>query len=128
MLQFWYTEETARAVAEEVVDLAAGGGIACLACPSLFRCLRADFPDAAAHLLEYDRRFEVQLPMQCFLLNKSSAPSDSQHVSHHAGMRKRISRLEDTLGLAGHEFGQQSCLTTAPAQRSTESLDEVRKI
>lgn len=39
-----------------------GGGIACLACPSLFRRLRADFPDAQAHLLEYDDRFEARHP------------------------------------------------------------------
>ena len=57
--QFWYTEETAGAVAAEAVKLAAGGGIACLACPSLFRRLRTHYPKQPAHLLEYDSRFEV---------------------------------------------------------------------
>jgi EEF1A lysine methyltransferase 1 len=57
--QFWYTDETAGAVAAEAVKLAAGGSIACLACPSLFRRLRTHFPEQPAHLLEYDSRFEV---------------------------------------------------------------------
>ncbi|KAK9828677.1 hypothetical protein WJX72_001488 [[Myrmecia] bisecta] len=58
--QFWYTEDTASTVAKEVVDAAGGGGrIACIACPSLFRQLRREFPKAHAHLLEYDPRFEV---------------------------------------------------------------------
>ena len=58
--QFWYTEETAGAMAAEAVRLAAGGSIACLACPSLFRRLRTHFPEQPAHLLEYDSRFEVE--------------------------------------------------------------------
>jgi Probable N6-adenine methyltransferase len=61
--QFWYTEETAGAVAAEAVKLAAGGSIACLACPSLFRRLRTHYPKQPAHLLEYDSRFEVFLEM-----------------------------------------------------------------
>ncbi|EIE18232.1 hypothetical protein COCSUDRAFT_60431 [Coccomyxa subellipsoidea C-169] len=50
---FWYTEETAGHVARECVEAAGPSGrIACIACPSLFRQLRAHFPDANAHLFE----------------------------------------------------------------------------
>ncbi len=63
--QFWYTDETAAAVAAEAVKLAAGGSIACIACPSLFRCLRKRYPDQPAHLLEYDSRFEVSQQPSC---------------------------------------------------------------
>lgn len=40
--QFWYTQETAHRVAEEVVEKSDGGRqpIACVACPSLFRELK----------------------------------------------------------------------------------------
>ncbi|BDA47781.1 EEF1A lysine methyltransferase 1 [Coccomyxa sp. Obi] len=58
--QFWYTEETAGHVARECVEAAGPSGrIACIACPSLFRQLRAQFPDAHAHLFEVDLRFET---------------------------------------------------------------------
>ena len=59
-VQFWYTEETASVLAKEVVEAAGPSGrIACIACPSLFRELRAAHPDANAHLFEVDLRFEV---------------------------------------------------------------------
>ncbi len=58
-VQFWYTQQTAELVAQEVVDAAAGRPIACVACPSLFRKLRQDHPDVTCQLLEFDRRFEV---------------------------------------------------------------------
>lgn len=57
--QFWYTESTAAAVAQEAVQLADGGSIACVACPSLFRHLQQHYPDTPAHLFEFDTRFEV---------------------------------------------------------------------
>ncbi|CAK0783943.1 hypothetical protein CVIRNUC_007146 [Coccomyxa viridis] len=58
--QFWYTEETAAVLAKEVEEAAGPSGrIACIACPSLFRQLRAAHPDASAHLLEFDPRFEA---------------------------------------------------------------------
>lgn len=60
-LQFWYTEDTASTVAREAVEAAGPSGrIACIACPSLFRQLRAKYPDANAHLFEVDLRFEVR--------------------------------------------------------------------
>lgn len=47
-------------LAKEVEEAAGPSGrIACIACPSLFRQLRAAHPDASAHLLEFDPRFEV---------------------------------------------------------------------
>lgn len=59
-VQFWYTEETAGHVARECVEAAGPSGrIACIACPSLFRQLRAQFPDANTYLFEVDLRFEV---------------------------------------------------------------------
>lgn len=62
--QFWYTEDTARIVARAVARAAGGGGaVACVACPSLFRALRASFPDLRAQLLEYDARFQA---LGCF--------------------------------------------------------------
>jgi hypothetical protein len=60
IVQFWYTEDTASTVAREAVEAAGPSGrIACIACPSLFRQLRAKYPDAHAHLFEVDLRFEV---------------------------------------------------------------------
>lgn len=58
MSQFWYTDATAEKVAAEVAEVAKGGRIACLACPSLFRRLRQFYPGADAWLFEYDKRFE----------------------------------------------------------------------
>ncbi|CAD7704878.1 unnamed protein product [Ostreobium quekettii] len=58
--QFWYTEETAMAVAEEVANIVGTDGrVACISCPSLFRSLLQSFPEVQCHLLEYDTRFEV---------------------------------------------------------------------
>lgn len=59
MSQFWYTDETAARVAEECVRAAAGGAVACLACPSLFRRLRQAHPGQACRLFEFDTRFEA---------------------------------------------------------------------
>lgn len=53
-------------LAKEVIEAAGPSGrIACIACPSLFRQLRAQHPNARAHLFEVDLRFEVLL--QIFL-------------------------------------------------------------
>lgn len=58
--QFWYSDETASAVAREAVQAAGPSGrIACIACPSLFRQLRLHHPTVQAQLLEVDMRFEV---------------------------------------------------------------------
>ena len=59
LMQFWYTDETAERVADEVVRMSEGGKIACLACPSLFRKLEEKHPSAKAFLFEFDSRFEV---------------------------------------------------------------------
>lgn len=60
--QFWYSDETASAVAKEAVQAAGPSGrIACIACPSLFRQLRLRHPTMHAQLLEVDMRFEVRL-------------------------------------------------------------------
>ena len=67
-VQFWYTKETAELVGQEVVEAAAGGPIACIACPTLFCELRRNHPDIRCQLFEFDRRFEVNpasLPPHC---------------------------------------------------------------
>lgn len=59
--QFWYSPETATAVAEEVLHLCNDGSrpsVACIACPTLFAYLKKMDPDVSARLLEYDKRFE----------------------------------------------------------------------
>lgn len=61
LLQFWYTDETAERLADEVIQMANGGRIACLACPSLLRKIREKYPSAESWLFEYDRRFEVSI-------------------------------------------------------------------
>lgn len=68
MSQFWYTDETAGTVAEEVLERSRGGTqpIACIACPSLFREIRRRCPAAAAHLLEFDTRFAACGDSFCF--------------------------------------------------------------
>ena len=58
--QFWYSSETAGIVAREAVKAAGDlGNIACIACPSLYRQIRAEFPATRVRLFEYDPRFEV---------------------------------------------------------------------
>ena len=41
----------------------AGGAVACVACPSVFKALRTSFPRLRAQLLEYDARFQA---LGCF--------------------------------------------------------------
>lgn len=79
--QFWYTKETALKVAAEAARAAKGGRIACLACPSLFRALQEEHPDAAATVFEFDRRFEV-LGNYCFydFNYPESVPADLLHA------------------------------------------------
>jgi len=80
MSQFWYTDATAEKVAAEVVEVAKGGRIACLACPSLFRKLRQSFPDADAWLFEYDSRFEVLGRFHLWDYNSpEDLPPETQH-------------------------------------------------
>ncbi|XP_027363200.1 EEF1A lysine methyltransferase 1 [Abrus precatorius] len=58
--QFWYTPETARTVAEEVLTLCHGlhSRVACIACPTLYCYLKKMDPNVSVQLLEYDKRFE----------------------------------------------------------------------
>eukprot|EP00898_Chlorokybus_atmophyticus_P001714 jgi/Chlat1/2543/Chrsp175S02389 len=58
MSQFWYDDKTARTISAEAAAAAGPTGrIACVACPSIFRCLREHHPEMSAQLFEYDRRF-----------------------------------------------------------------------
>ncbi|KAK5713006.1 Protein-lysine N-methyltransferase efm5 [Elasticomyces elasticus] len=64
--QFWYTDETARILAEQLLDGASSeSSIAVVSAPSVYIALRnllSDKPDTTRptiKLLEYDRRFEV---------------------------------------------------------------------
>ncbi|XP_033843487.1 EEF1A lysine methyltransferase 1 [Periophthalmus magnuspinnatus] len=60
--QFWYSEDTARQLAEELVqEVGPGGRIACVSAPSVYQKLKqgvvAGSEDVSVLLLEYDRRF-----------------------------------------------------------------------
>ncbi|KAF7818904.1 protein-lysine N-methyltransferase N6AMT2 [Senna tora] len=59
--QFWYSAETAKTLAEEVLALCEGivdSRVACIACPTLFAYLKKMDPKVSLQLLEYDKRFE----------------------------------------------------------------------
>ncbi|XP_061924441.1 EEF1A lysine methyltransferase 1 [Entelurus aequoreus] len=60
--QFWYTEDTATCLAEELLHEAGHGGrVACVSTPSVYQKLRqmSDARGVSAVLLEYDRRFSI---------------------------------------------------------------------
>ncbi|RXN18131.1 lysine N-methyltransferase n6amt2 [Labeo rohita] len=64
MSQFWYSEDTAARLAEEVLQQAGGHGrIACISAPSVYQKLkqlestRSD--SVSAVLLEFDKRFKA---------------------------------------------------------------------
>ncbi|KAK4281769.1 hypothetical protein QN277_013224 [Acacia crassicarpa] len=59
--QFWYTAETAKTLAEEVITLCQGtdhSRVACIACPTLYAYLKKMHSNVPLQLLEYDKRFE----------------------------------------------------------------------
>ncbi|KAL9230817.1 hypothetical protein vseg_006117 [Gypsophila vaccaria] len=63
--QFWYSPDTATAVAAEVFSLitahfsdADAPSVACIACPTLFAYLKKMYQNMSAQLLEYDKRFQ----------------------------------------------------------------------
>nr|XP_023655582.1 EEF1A lysine methyltransferase 1 isoform X2 [Paramormyrops kingsleyae] len=63
MSQFWYSDETAERLAEELAHEAGKGGrIACLSTPSVYQKLKQQAVDASVVLLEYDSRFSVYDP------------------------------------------------------------------
>ncbi|XP_029500234.1 EEF1A lysine methyltransferase 1 [Oncorhynchus nerka] len=62
MSQFWYSDETATRLVEEVIQEAGKGGrIACLSAPSVYQKLKQGVVEGSdgvsAVVLEYDRRF-----------------------------------------------------------------------
>ncbi|XP_045910993.1 EEF1A lysine methyltransferase 1 isoform X1 [Micropterus dolomieu] len=62
MSQFWYSDETATQLAEEVIrEAGEGGRIACVSAPSVYQKLKQGVVDGSdrvsAIVLEYDRRF-----------------------------------------------------------------------
>jgi len=77
--QFWYTDKTARAVARAVARAAGGGAVACVACPSLFRALRAAFPALRSHLLEIDERFRALGPFSLYDYREPCAVAPELH-------------------------------------------------
>ncbi|XP_028777574.1 EEF1A lysine methyltransferase 1-like [Neltuma alba] len=61
MSQFWYSTDTAKTLAEEVITLCQGtdhSRVACIACPTLYAYLKKMHPNVSLQLLEYDKRFE----------------------------------------------------------------------
>ncbi|XP_034549893.1 EEF1A lysine methyltransferase 1 [Notolabrus celidotus] len=64
MSQFWYSDETASRLAEEVVrEAGAGGRIACVSAPSVYQKLKQGVVEGSdgvsSVVLEYDRRFNT---------------------------------------------------------------------
>ncbi|KAM9850930.1 EEF1A lysine methyltransferase 1 [Aulostomus maculatus] len=64
MSQFWYSDETATRLAEEVIhEAGAGGRVACVSAPSVYQKLKqgrlAGSDQVSAVVLEYDRRFAI---------------------------------------------------------------------
>ncbi|XP_018595462.1 EEF1A lysine methyltransferase 1 [Scleropages formosus] len=58
--QFWYGEETAERLAEEVArEAGEGGRVACVSTPSVYQKLKQRRADVLPVLLEYDRRFSI---------------------------------------------------------------------
>lgn len=62
MSQFWYSDETATQLAEEVIrEAGEGGRIACVSAPSVYQKLKQGVVDGSdrvsAVVFEYDRRF-----------------------------------------------------------------------
>lgn len=58
--QFWYTDETAEALAKEaMIKAGPTGTIACLSCPTLYTKLRAMGCTNPAKVLEFDKRFAI---------------------------------------------------------------------
>ncbi|KAM3607066.1 uncharacterized protein V6R79_001448 [Siganus canaliculatus] len=62
MSQFWYSDDTAARLAEELISEAgAGGRIACVSAPSVYQKIKQGVVDGSdqvsAVVLEYDRRF-----------------------------------------------------------------------
>ncbi|KAK2905747.1 EEF1A lysine methyltransferase 1 [Channa argus] len=62
MSQFWYSDETAALLAEEVIrEAGAGGRIACVSAPSVYQKLKQGVVEGSDHVsavvFEYDRRF-----------------------------------------------------------------------
>lgn len=55
--QFIYDAATAQTLAREVARRAAGGRVACVSCPTLFRALRDGFPGTPCQLLEFDEKY-----------------------------------------------------------------------
>lgn len=62
-VQFWYTQDTAEAIARVVADYVGTlGRVACIACPSLYHELKKSHLEVKCDLLEFDTRFEVRAP------------------------------------------------------------------
>lgn len=64
MSQFWYSDDTATTLAEEVIhEVGKEGRIACLSAPSVYQKLKQGVVDGtdgvSAVVLEYDRRFST---------------------------------------------------------------------
>ncbi|XP_013883947.1 EEF1A lysine methyltransferase 1 isoform X2 [Austrofundulus limnaeus] len=61
MSQFWYSDETAAQLAEEVLrEAGEGGRVACVSAPSVYQKLKQGGSDrVSAVVFEYDRRFSA---------------------------------------------------------------------
>ena len=77
-VQFWYTDETAGRVADEILRIARNQRVACMACPSLFRKLEESQSPASIHLFEYDSRFAVRVLEPYLVCMETPAASKAQ--------------------------------------------------
>ncbi|KAL4609142.1 N(6)-adenine-specific DNA methyltransferase 2-like [Arapaima gigas] len=60
MSQFWYSEETAQRLAQEVArEVGQGGRVACVSTPSVYQKLKQGGASVSPVLLEFDRRFSL---------------------------------------------------------------------
>ena len=79
--QFIYTEETAGTVAAEVARLCpAGGRVACVSCPTLFRTLLDGFPSLRPHLFEFDEKYGCRGAFSLYDYNEPTNV-DAEHVA-----------------------------------------------
>ena len=122
MSQFWYDEHTARTLAAEVARM--GGRVACIACPSLFRQLKARaarsamqplWPDSAAEVTSLP---QARLHTNCTDCQTFSCGNASQLVSACLPLQLDQPQVQCDLLEFDRRFEQARPGRTASAQQS----------
>eukprot|EP00096_Caligus_rogercresseyi_P009144 TRINITY_DN3053_c0_g1_i2.p1 TRINITY_DN3053_c0_g1~~TRINITY_DN3053_c0_g1_i2.p1 ORF type:complete len:225 (+),score=66.58 TRINITY_DN3053_c0_g1_i2:40-714(+) len=114
--QFWYSEETAQALAEEAIRASNGGLIACISCPTLYIALKKYFPQCEDrfYLFEYDRRF-MKVAGSKFVFYDYKSPLDIP----------RELRDDFSLVVADPPFLSDECLTKTAVTVKYLSKDKI---